>query len=446
MTLNPVLAEKLSAALAPMPPFAHTKRDVQLPAVPDKVHAVIGMRRAGKTTFLMQLLDERRAVLAPERALYLSFDDDRLASLEADQLGFLLEEYYRRRPALRGRETVHWFLDEIQLVPGWERFVRRVLDTEKVEFVVSGSSARMLSREVHTSLRGRGMASVIRPFGFREFLRHRDEEPTKEPRQWRPAERSLVEKRFREFLVEGGFPETQSLPVALRIELLQGYVDTVLFRDVVERYGVSQVAALRWLVRQSLRNPAGSFSVHRLHRDLKAQGHGVAKDAVHAMLGHLLDAFLLSAVPLATDSERKRNSNSRKLYPADPGFIKAFDASGRANLGHALETVVLNELERRGDEVGYVRADDGSEVDFLARLRSGGEELIQVCADLSAPQTLARELRALTAAVKEHPRALQRLLVLDRDALARVNAPQVVAQPAYEWLLAATGDDCGPRI
>jgi hypothetical protein len=352
-----------------------------------------------------------------------------------EQLGFLLEEYYRRYPALRGQETVHWFLDEIQLVPGWERFVRRVLDSEKVEITVSGSSARMLSREVHTSLRGRGIATVIRPFSFREFLRHRKEEPKKSPAEWRPAERSLVEKRFREFLVEGGFPETQGLAAPLRIDLLQGYVDTVLFRDVVERYGVSQVAALRWLVRQCLRNPAGSFSVHRLHQDLKAQGHGIAKDAVHALLGHLMDAFSLSAVPLATESERQRNSNPRKLYPADPGLIKAFDASGRSNVGHALETAVLNELERRRAEVGYVKTPDGLEVDFLARDPVGGEELIQVCADVSGAETLARELRAVTAAAHEHSRAAWRLLVLDRDALTRVNAPGVEVQPAYEWLL-----------
>jgi hypothetical protein len=102
----------------------------------------------------------------------------------------------------------------------------------------------MLSREVHTSLRGRGMATVIRPFSFREFLRHRSEEPKKPPPEWRAAERSLIEKRFREFLVEGTFPETQGLVTPLRIELLQGYVDNVLFRDVVVRYGVSQVAAL----------------------------------------------------------------------------------------------------------------------------------------------------------------------------------------------------------
>ena len=437
MNLHPVLAEKLSAALAQEPSIALTRRDAQLPAVAGKVHAVIGMRRAGKTMFLRQLLDERRAASPAERAVYLSFDDDRLADLELEQLDFLLEEYYRRYPALRGRETVSWFFDEIQLVPGWERFVRRVLDSEKVEIVVSGSSARMLSREVHTSLRGRGMATVIRPFSFREFLRHRDEEPKSEPRRWTPAQRSLIEKRFREYLVEGGFPEAQGLPTALRIELLQGYVDTVLFRDVVERYDVSQVAALRWVVRQCLRNPAGSFSVHRLHQDLKAQGHGVAKDTIHAMLGHLLDAFLLGAVPLATDSERRRNSNPRKLYPADPGLIKAFDTSGRSNIGHALETVVLDELGRRGAEVGYVKTDDGLEVDFLARRPAAGEELIQVCADLSSPETRARELRALVAAAKDHPHAARRLLVLERDTLTHADASGIEVQPTYEWLLAA---------
>jgi hypothetical protein len=441
MPLHPVLEERLNAALRAVEPPAFTPRDARLPPVPGKAHAVIGMRRAGKTTFLRQLLAERRSALPPERALYLSFDDDRLAGIGVEQLGFLLEEFYRRHPALRGRETVHWLLDEIQLVPGWERFVRRVMDSEKVDFVVSGSSARMLSREVHTSLRGRGMATLISPFSFREFLRHRGEEPAKPAPQWTAAERSPVEKRFREFLAEGGFPEAQGLSASLRIELLQGYVDTVLFRDVVERFGVSQVAALRWLVRHCLRNPAGSFSVHRLTSDLKSQGHGVARDAVHAMLGHLVDAFLLSEVPLATDSERKRNSNPRKIYPADPGLIPAFDASGRANVGHALETAVLNELVRRRAEVGYVKTAEGLEVDFLARHPAGGEELIQVCADLSSAETRARELRALTAAASEHPRAARRLLVLDRDARVGADTPGIEVLPAYEWLLAEPDEE-----
>lgn len=364
MSLHPVLLEKLNAALLPLAPASMTARDAQLPAVAGKVHAVIGMRRAGKTTFLHQLLAQQRRLLAPERALYLSFDDDRLAGLGADQLSLLLEEYYRRYPELRGRDTVHWFLDEIQLMPGWERFVRRVMDSEKVQIVVSGSSARMLSREVHTSLRGRGMETIIRPFGFREFLRHRGEEPKHEPARWTSSTRSKIEKRFGEFLREGGFPEVQGLAPSLRVDLLQGYVDTVLFRDVVERYGVSQVAALRWLIRQCLRNPAGALSVHRLHLDLKAQGLGMAKDAVHALFGYLQDAFLIDAVPLATESERQRNTNPRKVYPVDTGMIAAFDASGRSNVGHALECVVHDELARRKLVMGYVRTARGFEVDL----------------------------------------------------------------------------------
>jgi predicted AAA+ superfamily ATPase len=195
MTLHPVIAEMLSAALAPSPPPVITRRDARLSAIPKKAHAVIGMRRAGKTTFLRQLQADLRRALPPERAPYLSFDDDRFAGTGVDQLGFLLEEYYPRDPPYRGRETVHWLFDEVQFVPGWDRFVPRVLDSERVEIAVSGSSARMLSREVHSSLRGRGTATVVRPFSFREFLRHRSEEPLPAPSRWTAAERSLLDRR-----------------------------------------------------------------------------------------------------------------------------------------------------------------------------------------------------------------------------------------------------------
>jgi predicted AAA+ superfamily ATPase len=437
MALHPVLLEKLNAALRASPPPRLTARDARLPALPGKAHAVIGMRRAGKTSFLRQLQAGLRRDLPPERVVYLSFDDDRLAGIDAGELDALLEEHYRRHPELRGESTVHWFLDEIQLVAGWDRFVRRILDTERVAVVVSGSSARMLSREVHTSLRGRGMETVIYPFSFREFLRHRGEEPGKAPSRWTAAERSHAEKRFREYLREGGFPEAQGLPPGLRVELLQSYVDTVLFRDVVERHGVTQVAALRWLIRQCLRNPAAAFSVHRLHLDLKAQGHGVAKDAMHTLFGHLLDAFLIAAVPLAADSERQRNSNPRKVYPVDTGLIGAFDTGGRANIGHALETAVHGELARRKAETGYVRTPGGFEVDFLARFPGGAEELIQVCADADNPDTLARELRALEDAMPLHPHAVRRLIVLERGRAAGRKPPGVLVQTACEWLLAS---------
>ena len=436
MALHPVLEEKFNAALAAGPAAPMTRRDAVLPEIPNKVHAITGMRRAGKTTFLRQLVAERQRETAPECALYLSFDDDRLADIAADQLSALLEEFYRRHPQLRRRTTVAWFFDEIQLVAGWERFVRRVLDSENVQLVVSGSSARMLSREVHTSLRGRGIETTIRPFSFREFLRHRGEEPLAESRRWTADQRSLVEKRFGEYLVEGGFPEAQGLTRGLRVDLLQGYVDTVLFRDVLERHGVSQVSALRWIVRHCLRNPAGSMSVHRLFLDLKAQGHAVSKDSVHALLGHLVDTYLLQMVPLHTTSERQRNSNPRKIYPADPGLIHAFDASGRANTGRALKTAVFNELQRRGADAAYVKTPEGFEVDFLAAHRDGRRELLQVCADPSTPDARERELRALGDAEKTLSKVPATLLVLTQEQVIALSGSGLRVVPAYEWMLA----------
>lgn len=434
--LNPVLLDQLNRSLQPAERLqTWTPRDARLPDVPGKTHAVIGMRRAGKTTFLKQLLDEKREGLPPERAIYLTFDDDRLAATDSRQLSLLLEEYYRRFPDLRNKETVHWYLDEIQLVAGWEQFVRRVSDTERVQFVVSGSSAKMLSREVHTSLRGRSIATVIRPFSFREFLRHRREEPQEGPERWTPAQRSSVENRFAAYLRGGGFPEAQQLQSRTRIALLQGYVDSVLFRDVVERHEISQVAALRWLVRFLLRNPAGKVSVRKLYEDLRSQGHSIGRDTVSALLEHLADAFLVDLIALATDSERQRSSNPKVVYPVDSGLIQAFDASGRPATGKALETVVEGELARRDLDVTFYVSSGSHEVDFLARDYEGNDELIQVCADVSSELTLERELRALEAASLDHPRAKRTLLVLTRDAAMSIKASGVKVLPAYEWLL-----------
>lgn len=436
--LHPVLLDQLNRAVQPVGESpVTTPRDARLPNVPNKVHAVIGMRRAGKTTYLKQLQAERRRALPPERAIYLSFEDERLAVLGVEQLSLLLEEYYRRYPELRNREDVYWYLDEVQLVEGWERFVRRVSDSERVKFVVSGSSAKMLSREVHTSLRGRSMETVIRPFSFRETLRYRAEEPLHEPNEWTPAQRSLIEERFARYLRSGGFPEAQGLEASVRVRLLQGYVSDVLFRDVIERYEVGQVAALSWLVRFLLRNPAGKMSVRKLNDDLRSQGLAVSRDTVATLLEYVIDAFLVELVSVDSESERERNRNPRVVYPVDTGLIQAFDTSGRENRGRTLETAVHNEVARRGMEVGYYRSSEGYEVDFLAREYEGSSELIQVCADLSSKDTFAREVRALTTAGREHRHARLTLLVMNRDSAAGVEVPGVRVLPAYEWMLAS---------
>ncbi len=172
---------------------------------------------------------------------------------------------------------------------------------------------------------------------------------------------------------------------------------------------------------------------------MKSQGIPIAKDTLHQFLGYLEDCFLVRIVWMESASEWQRMVNPRKAYPVDPGLIPVFDRPGRANLGHALETAVLLELERRGCDVTYVRTPEGYEVDFPARDATGETELIQVCADLSDPDTAKRQCRALAAAGKLFPRARRRLLTLTQDGLPTDPPAGVEMQSASEWLLQAGG-------
>jgi predicted AAA+ superfamily ATPase len=405
-------------------------------SLPGKATAVIGMRRAGKTTFLHQLRRERLgAGVARERLPYVNFEDEQLSGLEAAHLHLLLDEYYRLHPGSRHAETVTWCLDEIQVVPGWERFVRRVLDSESVEILLSGSSAALLSREIATAMRARAWEVVIHPFSFAEVLRHRSQETPERLARMTSAQRSRLERALIDYLAAGGFPEAQSLDPATRQRMLRDYVDVAMLRDVVERHAVSNVVGLRWLVRHVLANAAGMFTVEKFHAGLRSQGISIGKDTVHQLLAHLEDCFLVRALWLESDSARRRMVNPRKLYPVDPGLIPVFDRSGRANVGHALETAVMIELERRGAAITYVRTEAGSEVDFLARFPDGAVELIQVAADASEAATGERELRALVEAGREWPGSQQRLLVLTQDGQPADWPRTVAVQPAYEWLL-----------
>jgi predicted AAA+ superfamily ATPase len=429
-----IIRQKISDSLVQAVPVL-TRRDVWIPAVPGKAVAVIGMRRAGKTCMLWQVLADRLAAGAHRSSLlYFSFEDERLAGMQASDLDLVVEEYFLRHPEHRGTAKTVFFLDEIQLVPGWETFVRRILDTENIDVFLSGSSARMLSREIASSMRGRAMEAVVRPFSFTEALRHAGQEPVKAMSPDKQL-RSTLNKALLAFLESGGFPEAQALDQRSRMELLRTYVDVVLLRDIIERHDISHPQCLRWMVRQLLGNPAGGFSVNKFHNDLKSQGMAIGKDKLHAYLEHLEDSFLLRSLSLATDSIRRRQVNPRKVYPVDTGLIALFNRSGKAQTGHALETAVLHELERHGAEVAYVKTESGYEVDFHARLADGTERLVQVSADIDAPSTLEREVRALTEAAQSFPHASLHLVTLARPA-GRIHMPDSIEiAEASDWLL-----------
>jgi hypothetical protein len=279
------------------------------------------------------------------------------------------------------------------------------------------------------------MAVLIHPFSFREALRHAGAEPDRPCSAWPKALRTEIDGRLREYLTVGGFPEAQGVPVRDRIDLLRTYVDVAILRDVIERHGVSNPLPLRSLQRHLLTNPAAPFSVQKFYDSLRSQGISVGKDTLHTLLGYLEDTFLVRVIALHTASERQRMVHPRKVYPVDPGLIPVYERSGRLNLGHALETAVLVELERRGCEVSYVRTREGCEVDFLARSPEGRWTLVQVCADLADAGTRERVVRALAAAAAEYPDATPLLITLDAVPPQPALPAPLQWQAAAGWLL-----------
>lgn len=429
-----VVREKIAAAVeATMP--ALTRRQSAFPPIRGKAIAVIGMRRAGKTSFLYQCRGDLLAAgRTANRLIYFNFEDERLADLTASNLHIIPDTHLRMFPE-PATEPVTFFFDEIQLVPGWETFIRRLLDTPGYEIFLSGSSAKLLSREIATSMRGRAWEIVIHPFSFAEFLQHHGYEVPTDPLLLTAKKTASLDHHFALYLEKGGLPEAQELDPIDRRQLLQGYIDVLLLRDVIERHNIANVTALRWLVRRLLSSPAGLFSVTKFSADLKSQGIPVSRDNLYEFLAHLEDAFLLQTVPVATDSEKRRQVNPRKVYPADPALIPVFDRSGKANTGHALESVVFTELQRRRAEIAYVKTVDGFEVDFLARYPDDSEELIQVSVSIDDPNTLNREVRALQNAGAEHPRARQMILTLE-SRLPFPSVPESIEiLPAWKWIL-----------
>lgn len=431
-----LLALKLGeAANAPIAEL--TRRDIRLPAIQGKALAVIGVRRGGKTSFLQRCMAERLENGLPRQSqLLIGLEDERHIGMTAADLGWMFEEHERQNPGLRESGVLTIYLDEVQLVKGWETLVRRLIDSGNMEIFVSGSSAKLLSREVATSLRGRGMEVLVHPFSFRETLRHSGEEPDREWHRLSPGERAALDSRLRGYLEVGGFPEAQGTEQRDRIiALLKGYVDIMVLRDVIERHDVSNMQSVRWLQRHLLSTPGGGFSIRKLHDSLRSQGVAVGKDTLYDYLDHLEDAFLIRTVSMHSTSERQRMANPRKAYPIDTGLIRLYERSQRENRGRALETAVLLELERREYGVEYLRTSEGWEVDFIAERTGEPPLLIQVSLETQASQTWEREVRSLESALHRFPDASAFLITLDPTP-PRHDLPESIRwMPATRWFL-----------
>jgi predicted AAA+ superfamily ATPase len=402
---------------------------------------VIGMRRSGKTWRLFQ--EMRRLIdggIDPSAVLYFNFDDGRLprtGEAGEEMLNELLETFFRLNPKAR-REGAYFFLDEIQEIPGWARFARRIIDTEKISLYLSGSSAKLLSGEVSTEFRGRSLAFELLPFSFREYLRYRGMSETPGP-----LDRSGYERAFDEYLTLGGFPEAlaQDSP-AIRIGLLQSYLDTVVLRDILERHNLSNVRGVKELAHTLVANNGNLVSMKRLADQLAARDIRISRETVSQVCGHLEDAFLVFFVPLYSYGLQKTRVNPLKVYASDPGMAFALSAAPSLNLGRRFEQTVYLELRRRfpllrEGGISYYLTGDRREVDFILGdpAQQLPQALFQVCASLKEKDTRNRELAALELAMKELNLNKGTIITLYEEERIKTPAGLIEAIPAWEWFL-----------
>ncbi len=411
-----------------------------LPDASNMARVIIGMRRSGKTYLLFQEMQRLvDAGVERNRLLYVNFEDDRLQPIGPDVLDRTLETFYRLNPAARSKDA-YLFLDEIQVVEGWSRFARRVLDTETARLYVSGSSAKMLSTEVSTEFRGRGYTVELLPLSFAETLLYSDVSlPTTTPGS---RMRSQLEAAFTDYLRVGGFPDVQELAEAERIQTLQDYVQLVLLRDIIDRHEVKNVHAVRFFALALLQSSGSLTSVNKLANDLKSRGIAVGKSTLYDLLDYFVDAFLLFTIPVFDRSLRVREANPKKAYAIDPGLAFAVSPAGVSNLGARLENAVYLELRRRlrgtrDGAISHYSTSAGSEVDFIVGDPEAGQatQLVQVCADMSKATTREREVRALVDAMEETGLSESTIVTMHDSEDLTVESGIVHVVPAWAWML-----------
>ena len=408
-------------------------RHLQIETVPGKASVCIGVRRSGKSTYLYQLIQRLLdAGVSRQNILFLNFFDDRLHNLRADKLGLISEAYFSIYPEKKNSEKIYCFFDEIQATTGWESFVDRLLRTENCEIYLTGSSARMLSKEIATQMRGRALSWEIFPFSFHEFLNYKRLEcegalSTKK--------RLLVRKAFDEYWETGGFPEVVGMNSGLRVKTHQEYFQSILFRDLVERHNVSHPRAVIDLAHWLVDNTGSLYSVNRLTGYLKALGHKVPKATVSDYLAWFEDAYFLFTVRIHDASLARSNTNAKKIYCVDHALVRSVSSGILVNSGHQLENLVFTALRRIYPEIFYHKTRTGREVDFIVTPRGQAPRLVQVCESLADAPTRKRETTALNDAMAEL--GMRSAIIVTRNEEERIETERGLIEvlPAWRFLL-----------
>ncbi|HOE19123.1 MAG TPA: ATP-binding protein [Syntrophorhabdaceae bacterium] len=393
-----------------------------------EIIAVAGPRRAGKTCYMYQIIQDllKRGKWRREDILFVDFEDYRLTDFTAGDTDDLFTAFQQ----VTGQAPTFLFFDEIQQMSGWSRVLRTLHNQNRYHIVVTGSNAGLLEREIATELRGRCRNILIMPFSFQEFLRFHVI-PHDDRTMLTPA-RGRVRKAFDQYLREGGFPEVvKKETVPEKRELLQTYYRTIFYRDILERYNVKAKAVLEAVMRYSLNTFSDLFSISMFEKEMKRNQLPGSKQTISNYLGYLQEVFFLMAHEKFSYSPRQRVMNPRKIYLVDTGFALLSTAFS-GNSGKLLENAVAIEIFRRQVECFYYKG--RRECDFIVKKGTKPEAAIQVCWELT-PKNEASEFRGLREAMDALDIQEGFVLTNDEEKELTFEGSKIQIMPAWKWLL-----------
>lgn len=400
-----------------------------------QVTAVIGPRRAGKSTVCRLTIASLIASGIPSsNIVYINFEDERLSPVSTSFLTRLPQEH-AELVKTAPEHPLFYFLDEIQNVPGWSQWIRRMTETNRnIRIVVTGSSSRLLSSEIATELRGRADTVEIFPFSFKEYLLYKKDLPAQvDPLLLHAESAPAIRRHFMDYLTWGGFPERFETEDPQT--LLQGYFKAMFVRDMVERFNIQQSRVFGDYLKIQMQRFASLSSLGSLEGDMKSIGYKTAKTTLATYFDHARDGFLLFGVHLYATKVTEQLRNPQKVYAVDNGLVRSIRFSGNEDLGRFLENCVFLELRRRTTEIFYHKGT--AECDFIIASQGKPCQAIQVCWEMSNPKTAEREYAGVLDAMQKHD--LPEGLILTRDEYGEkvIDNKRIRLLPVWWWALQA---------
>jgi predicted AAA+ superfamily ATPase len=402
-----------------------TKRKLSINFDLPIIVTLVGARRSGKTCLLYQTMSQLvDKGVKREDIIFLNFEDERL-TLDVHQLDLILQAYTELYTDKKLSDC-WFFFDEIQNVDGWEKFIRRIFDNYSKHVFITGSNAKLLSTEIADSLRGRTLTYEVYPLSFAEYLRFRGVEYN----LIHPLKKAKVINQALQFIKQGGFPELINFDNEERIKILQSYFNTMIFRDIVERYKISDVQLLKFFIKKLFANIGKPLSINKIYNEIRSMGYKVSNNYLYEFEQYCYNVFLSISVPKFDFSEIKQAKSDKKLYAIDTGLLSSVEFSLSENRGKLLENAVLLELIKSGVEVFYYKGK--FECDFVIKNRNSLQAL-QVSWEVESMKTQNREFRALLEVCHILHLTGAQIITFDQKQILNIDNTEIQLIPFYEW-------------